>query len=68
MSSTLFAAGEALTDAGSTQLVLAALAGIAAIVLLITLLKLHPFLSLTIGSITVGVLAGVPVQDALTSF
>ncbi|WP_407345443.1 gluconate:H+ symporter [Pengzhenrongella phosphoraccumulans] len=68
MSMTLLAAGEALTDAGSTQLVLAALAGIAAIVLLITVLKLHPFLSLTIGSITVGVLAGVPVKDALTSF
>ena len=68
MSSSLLAAGEALTDAGSTQLVLAALVGIAVIVLLITWLKLHPFLSLTIGSITVGVLAGVPVKDTLASF
>ena len=37
-----------LTTAGSTQLILAALIGIAVIVLLITQLKLHPFLSLKV--------------------
>jgi len=57
-----------LTHAGSTQLIVAALMGIAVIVLLITQLKLHPFLSLTVGSILVGVLAGVQVKDILASF
>ena len=57
-----------LTTAGSTQLILAALIGIAVIVLLITQLKLHPFLSLTVGSITVGALGGMQLKDALTSF
>ena len=42
--------------------------GIAVIVLLIAQLKLHPFLSLTIGSIGVGALAGMHLSDALTSF
>jgi GntP family gluconate:H+ symporter len=40
------------------QLVLAALASIAVIVVLITVLKVHPFLSLVFGALTVGVLAG----------
>jgi len=68
MTTTLLTAATATTTAGSTQLVLAALVGIAVIVLLITQLKLHPFLSLTIGSIAVGVLAGVHLDDTLTSF
>ena len=42
--------------------------GIAAIVLMITQLKLHPFLSLTIGSIAVGALAGMHMDDTLVSF
>ena len=68
MSSTLLAAAAPLTSAGSTQLIVAALVGIAVIVLLITQLKLHPFLSLTVGSITVGALGGMQLKDALTSF
>ncbi len=36
--------------AGTTQLIAAALIGIAVIVVLIAVTKLHPFLSLTIGS------------------
>ena len=40
------------------QLIFAALLGIALIVVLITLLKVHPFLSLTLGAITVGAVAG----------
>ncbi len=54
------------------QLVLAALAGIAVIVLLITLAKLHPFLSLIFGALTVGIIAGLPsfgsFGDTLDSF
>ena len=68
MTTTLLNAAAATTSAGSTQLVLAALVGIAVIVLLITQLKLHPFLSLTIGSIGVGALAGMHLDDALASF
>jgi GntP family gluconate:H+ symporter len=65
---TLLSAASATTSAGSTQLIFAALAGIAAIVLMITQLKLHPFLSLTIGSIAVGALAGMHMDDTLVSF
>ncbi|WP_193048367.1 GntP family permease [Mycolicibacterium baixiangningiae] len=54
--------------AGGPQLVLAALAGIAVIVLLITIAKLHPFLALIFGAITVGVVAGVNIGDGLDSF
>nr|WP_218852062.1 gluconate:H+ symporter [Nocardioides panaciterrulae] len=40
------------------QLIFAALLGIALIVVLITLLKVHPFLALTLGAMTVGAVAG----------
>ena len=50
------------------QLVLAFLAGIAVIVVLITVLKLHPFLSLLFGALTVGIVADENVQTVLTSF
>lgn len=44
--------------AAGWQLITAALAGIALIVLLITILKVHPFLALILGGLTVGVVAG----------
>ncbi|WP_406831591.1 gluconate:H+ symporter [Pedococcus sp. KACC 23699] len=50
------------------RLVPAALIGIAVIVLLITKFKLHPFLGLTLGSLTVGAVAGVAMGDVVTSF
>src|SRR5690349_14522345 len=50
------------------QLVLAALAGIALIVVLITVAKLHPFLALIFGAITVGIVAGQNPGDVLDSF
>lgn len=50
------------------QLVVAAIVGIAIIVVLITWLKLHPFLSLTIGALATGVIAGLEVSATLTSF
>ncbi len=56
------------TSAGATQLVVGALIGIAVIVVLITWAKVHPFLSLTIGSIVVGAVAGANLDDTVTSF
>jgi GntP family gluconate:H+ symporter len=54
--------------AGGWQLVTAALVGIAVIVVLITLARLHPFLALILGGLTVGIVAGENVNDVLASF
>ncbi|GLW65117.1 gluconate:H+ symporter, GntP family protein [Actinomadura rubrobrunea] len=54
--------------AGGGRLVLAAVAGIALIVVLITWLKVHPFLSLTLGSLLVGATAGLPMADTVSGF
>ena len=56
---TILAADTELAEpvAGGWQLILAALAGIALIVVLITVAKLHPFLALIFGAITVGIVA-----------
>ncbi len=54
--------------ASGTQLILAFLAGIAVIVLLITVVKLHPFLSLIFGGLTVGLVAGEGLTTVLKSF
>jgi gluconate:H+ symporter, GntP family len=50
------------------RLVVAALAGIAVLVLLVTLLKVHPLLSLTLGALVVGAVAGENLNDTVTSF
>ncbi|MGV0812748.1 gluconate:H+ symporter [Mycolicibacterium boenickei] len=67
---THLAAGTDLVEpvAGGAQLVLAALAGIALIVVLITIVKLHPFLALIFGALTVGLVAGENIGDVLSSF
>ncbi len=67
---TVLAADTELAEpvAAGWQLVLAALAGIALIVVLITVAKLHPFLALIFGALTVGVVAGVNIGDVLESF
>jgi GntP family gluconate:H+ symporter len=54
--------------ANGAQLVLAALLGIAVIVLLITRFTVHPFLSLTIGSLVTAAVAGQPLDAAITSY
>ena len=54
--------------AGGWQLILAALAAIALIVVLITFVNLNPFLALIFGGLTVGIVAGENVNDVLTSF
>ncbi|MFI8997234.1 GntP family permease [Streptomyces sp. NPDC053542] len=59
---------EPITSAGNAQLGISVLVGIAVIVLLITRFKLHAFLSLTIGSLVLGAVAGAPMDKAITSF
>jgi GntP family gluconate:H+ symporter len=54
--------------ASGTQLILAFAAGIALIVVLITLVKLHPFLALIFGGLTVGLAAGEDLIKVLKSF
>ena len=56
------------TDAGTTQLILAAVIGIATIIVLIVWLKLHPFLSLMIGSAVLAIVAGIDFVNAFVSF
>lgn len=62
------AAEAAATTAGTGQLVLAFVLGIATVITLIVWLKLHPFLSLTLGAGVVAVVAGTGVADAFTSY
>jgi GntP family gluconate:H+ symporter len=58
----------ALSDAGDTQLLLAAVLGIATVVLLIVLAKFHPLLGLMLGTAVLAAVAWVPPEDALESF
>ncbi|MFD0276136.1 GntP family permease [Kitasatospora sp. NPDC127111] len=63
------AAPPALPHTGSdSQLLIAVLLSIGAIVLLITKLKLHPFLALTLGSGLLAAVAGAPFDKLLSSF
>jgi gluconate:H+ symporter, GntP family len=55
-------------SAGDTQLIVAAILGIAAIVILISWLKLHPFISLAIGALSVGVAANLGLAKSIVSF
>ena len=54
--------------AGNTQLVLACVLGILAVVLLITWGKVHPFLALMLGSAVLGVVATMPPGETVKSF
>ncbi len=56
----VLAAGTETVDPSGTipQLVIAALVGIVVIIVLITWLKVHPFVALTIGALGVGIGAG----------
>ncbi|MCR6486577.1 GntP family permease [Amycolatopsis sp. OK19-0408] len=51
-----------------TRLIIATVVAIAVIVVLITKVKLHPFLSLVLGSLVLGLTAGMPVDKLLKSF
>ncbi|GAB2566061.1 gluconate:H+ symporter, GntP family protein [Paractinoplanes abujensis] len=61
-------AAEAITDAGTGQLVLAAVLGIVVVVLLIAWAKWHPFLALILGSATLGIVAGASPGATIDSF
>src|SRR3954451_14438443 len=61
-------AAEAITDAGNGQLILAAVLGIAAVILLIAWAKWHPFLALILGSAVLGLVAGASPGSTVTSF
>ncbi|WP_169945685.1 gluconate:H+ symporter [Microbispora sp. H11081] len=61
-------AGAASWSGHDTRLIVAALAGIAVIVLLITKLRTHPFLALVVGSGVLGVVAGMAPGDLIDSF
>ena len=56
------------TTAPEWQLIVAALVGIAVIVVLITWVKLHPFVSLMIGALVTGLVAGMSAVQAILSF
>ncbi|MER5640002.1 gluconate:H+ symporter [Kitasatospora sp. NPDC002227] len=65
----LAAAPPALPHTGSdTRLLLATLLSIGAIVLMISKLKLHPFLALTLGSGLLAAVAGAPFDKLTSSF
>src|SRR4051812_32643035 len=64
----LAAPAEPVTHAGNTQLIVAALLGIAAVVLLIAWGKVHPFLSLILGAAVLGVIAAVSPEKMVSSF
>lgn len=57
-----------LSDAGNTQLLLAALLAIAAVVILIVWMKIHPFIALMLGTGVLGLVAWVPPLDVLHAF
>ncbi|MDT7704102.1 MAG: gluconate:H+ symporter, GntP family, partial [Pseudonocardiales bacterium] len=65
---TLVLAQAAAATGSGTRLILAALIGIAVIVVLITRFKVHPFLGLTLGSLVVAGIAGLPASAAVESF
>jgi gluconate:H+ symporter, GntP family len=54
--------------AHDTRLMVAAVIGIAIIVLLIVLAKVHPFLALVLGSAFVGLASGVGLKDVIANF
>lgn len=65
----LLAATDPIQPSGSsTQLIVAGLAGIAVIVILITALKVHPFLALLIGGLGIGIAAGLAPAKSVTEF
>ncbi|WP_127127931.1 gluconate:H+ symporter [Georgenia sp. SYP-B2076] len=61
-------AAAAAATASSGRLIIATVLAIAAVVLLITWLKINPFLSLMIGSAVLAIVSGFNIGDAVTSF
>ncbi|AYJ51348.1 GntP family permease [Rhodococcus sp. P1Y] len=67
MLTTLAQAAEDAT-ASDAQLITAAVVGVAVIIALITWLKLHPFLALSIGAVGVGIAAELGAADSVAAF
>lgn len=65
---TLLLAESALTDGSNARLIIAALLGIATVVVLIVWVKMHPFISLILGAAVMGGVAGVAPLDIVASF
>ena len=68
MHTPLLVAAAATSGATDARLITVAILGVAAIIALITLLRVHPFLALTTVSIAVATAAGLPLLTATTSF
>lgn len=60
--------GSLLANGSMSRLIIAALLGIATIVILITACKVHAFLSLMFGSVLMALVAGVPLANCFDSF
>ncbi|SHM69730.1 GntP family permease [Cryptosporangium aurantiacum] len=65
---TVLAADAPDPASSDARLIIAALIGVAAIIVLITWVKLHPFVALTVGAIGLGLGAGLPALDTAESF
>jgi GntP family gluconate:H+ symporter len=61
-------AAEATKASGNAQLILAAVLGIAVVILLIAWAKWHPFLALVVGSAVLGLVAAFGPSKTVTSF
>lgn len=68
MSGSVVLAAAATSGGHDARLITAALIGVAVIIALITYLKIHPFLALTVGAIGVGIGAGLGMASSATSF
>src|SRR3954449_6755098 len=66
--SAVLAADPPLSDAGNTQLLLAAVLAILSVVVLIVWAKFHPFIALILGTVVLAAVAAVPPPDALDAF
>ena len=64
----VLAEDEVVTTASDSRLVVSAVVGIALIIVLIVWAKVHPFLSLMLGSAGLALIAGIPLVDTFSSF
>jgi gluconate:H+ symporter, GntP family len=68
MNATVAAAAVQPWTSHDTRLTLVTVGGIAIIVLLIVLIKMHPFLALILGSAFVGLAGGIPLPKIISNF
>ncbi|MGC0366116.1 GntP family gluconate:H+ symporter [Rhodococcus sp. 27YEA15] len=68
MNTSALLAADVVPAGSDARLIVAAVAGVAVIIALITWLDLHPFLALSIGAVGVGIAAGLGSGDAVAAF